>query len=77
VVKIDGGQNRFLGVYVLLISVVSCWVAVECGRPGVVYEDVVEGGVVADVVEDVVADVVEDGVVADVVVADVVEVEVD
>jgi hypothetical protein len=59
VVKIDGEQNRFLGVYVLLISVGSYWVAVGCGRPGVVYEDVVEGGVLAD-------GVVADGVVADV-----------
>jgi hypothetical protein len=67
VVKTDGGQSRYLGEYVLLIPVVSCWVAVGCGRPGVVYEDVVEGGVVADIVADVVEDVV----------ADVVDVEVD
>jgi hypothetical protein len=69
--EIDGGPSRSLGAYVLLIPVVSCWVAVGCGRPGVVYEGVVEGGVVADIVEDVVADIVE------AVVADVVDVEVD
>lgn len=50
--KIDAGRNRFLGAYVLLISVV-CWDVVEHERLvaayGDVAEDAVEGTVAADV----------------------------